>query len=468
VRKTLHRWVTRVSLTQVSVKLRPFSHGAWRICKLEAHQRETSYAGQPVPALITHAWRARSCVARRPGTEPRIEPIHGLSGRWLDGLPLADDVAADCSAEGTRKDDMSTRPITDGFDGSTVRYAVVGAGHVARTAILPAFAHAHSAELVAIVSDDPAFRDDLQEHHRIAHAVDRDGYDDLLDGVVDAVYLTAPTHLRCELAVRAAQAGVHVLCEQPMAVTVEQAARMVMAAEENDVLLMVAHRPDFERANIEALDEVDHDVLGEVRFFESTYSQSVGPSDLRLRPIARGGGALFELGVYCVHAARELLHDEPVEVIALRGSSDDSRFRACDQTSAAILRFPGDRLATFTVGFGTTSSSGYRVVGTEGLLEMRPAYEYGRSLSYTVAYEDGARIEKTFEQRDPVAPELIHFSRSILHSHRPHPDGSEGLADVRILCALQQSADEGRPVHLAARTSEPVRAEPGSPLAGLF
>jgi predicted dehydrogenase len=449
----------------VSVKLRPFSHGAWRICKLEAEEKQPA---QPGEALITHAWRARFVCGQAPHSGTPDRAIHGLSGRWIDGLPLADHVAAGCSEEGARKDDMRARPNTDEFEGSTVRYAVVGTGQVARTAVLPAFAHAHNAELVAIVSDDPAFRDDLQEHHRIAHAVDRDGYDDLLDGVVDAVYLTAPTHLRCELAVRAARAGVHVLCEQPMAVTVEQAARMVMAAEENGVLLMVAHHPDFERANLEARDEVDRDVLGEIRFFESTYSQSVGPSDPRLRPIDRGGGALFELGVYCVHAARELLHDEPVEVVALRGSSDDSRFRSCDQTSAAILRFPGDRLATFTVGFGTTSSSGYRVVGTEGLLEMRPAYEYGRSLSYTVAYEDGARIEKTFEQRDPVAPELIHFSRSILHSHRPHPDGSEGLADVRILCALQQSADEGRPIHLATSTSEPARAEPDSPLAGLF
>jgi predicted dehydrogenase len=365
--------------------------------------------------------------------------------------------------------DMSADRARSHANDMTVRYAIVGGGEVARTAVLPAFAHAHNAEVVALVSDDPAFRDDLRERYRIEVAVDRHGYEQLLDnGDVDAVYLTSPAHLRCELAVLAAEAGVHVLCEQPMAITVEECHRMLDASEENGVLLMLAHRPDFERAHLQALDEVDDDVLGEVRLFESTYSQPVGPTDARLRPIRRGGGALFELGVYCVHAARGLLHGEPLEVVALRASSDDPRFRACDQTSAAVMRFPGDRLATFTVGFGTSSLSEYRVIGTEGLLEMRPAYAPGRNLSYTIVHDDGSRVEKTFELRDPIVRELIHFSRCVLESHRPHPDGREGLADVRVLCALQQSAEEGRPILLAGGPEETISTEPGSAMPGLF
>ena len=366
---------------------------------------------------------------------------------------------------------MNARHASDETHASTptVRYAVVGAGQIARTAILPAFPHAHNAELVALVSDDPAFRDDLRERYRIEHAVDGDGYEELVSsGLVDAVYITAPTHTRCELAVAAARSGVHVLCEQPMARSVAEAEQMLMAAEANDVRLMVAHRPDFERANLEALDELDAGVLGELRAFEATLSEPVGPSDPRLRPIERGGGALFELGIYCVHTAREVLHAEPIEVMAMRASSEDPRFRACDQTSAAILRFPGDRLATFTVSFGTTRLSCYRLIGTDALLEMRPAFEHGRNLAYAIVHDDGARLEKTFEQRDAVAPELIHFSRCILEGHQPHPDGAQGLADLRICCALQQSADEGRPVSLVPGRQEAQAPAGPTPLSGLF
>jgi predicted dehydrogenase len=354
-------------------------------------------------------------------------------------------------------------------NGAGVRFAVVGAGPIARTAVLPAFAHAHDADLVALVSDDPAFRDDLREHYRIEHVADREGYPELLrSGAIDAIYVTAPSHLRCELAVLAAEAGVHVLCEQPMALSIEEGERMIAAARTNDVRFMVAHRPDFERAQLEALDEVDAGVLGEIRFFEATFSAPVGPTDPRLRPIERGGGALFELGVYCIHAARQLMRAEPIEVIALRSSSDDPRFRACDQTSTALMRFAGDRLATFTVGLGTTSLSTWRVVGAEGLLEMRPAFEHGCNLSYTIVHDDGARIEKTFERRDVIAPELSLFSRCILEGREPHSDGAEGLADLRIACALAESADEGRVVSQEDESQKRVGLPGASPLPGLF
>src|SRR5687768_16692295 len=123
-----------------------------------------------------------------------------------------------------------------------IRYAVVGLGHIAQVAVLPAFAHARrNSELTALVSDDPVKHEKLRLKYNVQHTYSYDDYDDCLrSGAIDAVYIALPNNLHCEFSVRAAQAGIHVLCEKPMAVTEQECEQIISAAAKARVKLMIA------------------------------------------------------------------------------------------------------------------------------------------------------------------------------------------------------------------------------------
>src|SRR3954451_4216939 len=330
-----------------------------------------------------------------------------------------------------------------------VRYAVVGLGHIAQVAVLPAFAHAENSELTALVSGDSEKLEKLGRKHKVKSRFSYEQYDQCLQsGLVDAVYIALPNHLHREYSERAARAGIHVLCEKPMAVTEEDCRSMIRTAEEHDVKLMVAYRLHFEEANLKAIDIVQSGKLGEPRLFDSVFTMTVKEGDIRLNPRELGGGTLYDIGIYCINAVRNLFGAEPMEVVAFSANCGDERFQQCEETTSCILRFPGrERLATFTCSFGAADVSTYRVVGSKGEVVMEPAYEYADELEQKVTVEGRTRT-KTFAKRDQFAPELISFSESILTGNAPEPSGWEGLADVRIIRALYRSADTGQPVTL--------------------
>ncbi len=333
-----------------------------------------------------------------------------------------------------------------------VRYGVVGLGWFAQVAILPAFEHAgRNSGLVALFSDDPEKLRKLGRKYRIGpeRQFRYDRYDEALrSGDVDAVYIALPNHLHREYTVRAARAGVHVLTEKPMAVTEKDCEAMIRACRDNGVQLMVAYRLHFEKANLEAAKLVQSGKLGEPRLYNSVFCNDVKDRDnIRLNSIEKGGGTLYDIGIYCLNAARSLFRSEPEEVFAFSASNDEPRFRQADEMTSAILRFPGDRLATFTSSFGAASSHHYDVFGTKGHLRVEPAFEFAEGMSHRVKIGERVR-EKTFQKRDQVAPEILSFSDCVTTGREPEPSGREGLADVRVIRALYRSAQTGRPVKL--------------------
>ena len=325
-----------------------------------------------------------------------------------------------------------------------IRYAVVGLGHIAQVAVLPAFANARrNSRLAGLVSGDPLKRAELAKNYGVERTWSYEDYDACLkSGEIDAVYIALPNSLHHEYALRAAQAGIHVLCEKPMAFTEEQCQRMAQAAHDRRVRLMVAYRLHFERANLEAIEALRSGRLGEPRLFSSTFCTPVEPGNIRVRRDT-GGGVLYDIGIYCINAARSLFRDEPVEVQAttagLRGEVEEA---VC-----GWLRFPGDRLATFSCSFGAAKVSEYRVVGTKGDLCVEPAYDYARPLKHRLTL-DGETRERRYAKRDQFAPELLYFSDCILLNREPEPGAEEGLADVRIIRALYRSAESASPVEL--------------------
>lgn len=329
-----------------------------------------------------------------------------------------------------------------------VRYAVVGLGWISQDAMLPGFKNAKNSELVAIVSGDVDKLREVGEQYGVTRRCTYEQYDDLLQsGDIDAVYIALPNSMHADFAIRAARAGVHVLCEKPMAVTEQECGDMIRAAREGHVKLMIAYRLHFEACNVEAMRIARDGELGTVRFFSSVFSQDVKEGDIRLQA-ALGGGALYDIGIYCINAARYLFAAEPEQVWCTALNDGEQRFAEVDEMYSAVLRFPDQRVAQFTVSFGSASTSEYRIVGTEGDLRVEPAYNHQGDLKHHLTLGDKKPKEKTFSDRDQFGPQLVYFSECVLEDREPEPGGAEGLNDVRIIRALLQSVQEGRAIDL--------------------
>ena len=331
-----------------------------------------------------------------------------------------------------------------------IRYAVVGLGYISQVAVLPAFAHAQeNSELVALVSGDEVKVRRLAKRYRIDKTYAYESYADCLEsGEIDAVYIALPNSMHRAYAEGAARAGVHVLCEKPMAPTEQDCEAMIDAAERANVKLMIAYRLHFEKGNLFSIAALQTGKIGQPRIFSSNFCQQVSPDNSRLRS-ELDGGPLYDVGVYCINAARGLFRSEPTEVVSFTASSNDKRFDEVPEMSAALMRFPDDRLATFCCSFGSADRSAFEVIGTKGVLKMDPAYEMVGDLKSEIT--TNGRVHKSiFPKRDQFAPELKYFSECILKNREPEPGGLEGLADVRIIGALLESQKTGRAIKIEA------------------
>jgi predicted dehydrogenase len=341
-------------------------------------------------------------------------------------------------------------------NGGQVGYAVIGLGHIAQAAVLPAFEHARRSRLVAVVSGDEEKRRKLSRRYE-CRAYSYEQLDECLaSDDVDAVYICLPNDGHLDATLAAAGAGKHVLCEKPMATSSRDCERMIKACRDADVRLMIAYRLHFEPANLEAV-EAAKKKLGDLKFFSSDFSYQVKDDNIRVTA-ARGGGAIWDIGIYCLNAARYLFQAEPVEVMAMAARGKDERFSEVEEGHSVLLRFPGDRLATFNVSFGAAATATYRIVGSKGDLCLDQAYEYVGERERTLTIEERS-TEKTYPQIDQFAPELEHFSDCVLSGREPEPNGEEGLADIRVIEAVLRSARTGRSVKVNAvrKTSRPSR-----------
>jgi glucose-fructose oxidoreductase len=315
-------------------------------------------------------------------------------------------------------------------------------------AVLPAFAHAApNSQLTALVSGDPRKLKALGARYRVPYTYFYAQFDQCLrDGHIDAVYIALPNSMHCDYVTRAANVGIHVLCEKPMAVTEQECQKMIRTAERGRIKLMIAYRLHFEAANVSAVEIARSGKLGRLRMFNSVFALQVRDRDIRVRR-DMGGGSLYDIGIYCINAARYLFQENPIEICAFSVKDTERRFREVDEMSGALLRFPSDKLATFICSFGAADVSSYELIGTKGRLQIDPAFEYVGRLTQRLTC--GSKIRsKSFPAGDQFAAELIYFSDCIRHNTEPEPSGREGLIDVQIIQALYRSAAQGKPIKL--------------------
>ena len=363
-----------------------------------------------------------------------------------------------------------SRPAT--ASSKKIRYAVVGLGHIAQAAVLPAFAHAKSnSVLEGLISNDPKKQKELSRRYKVPIVGSYADYQELLTRrAFDAVYISLPNSMHREFVIRAAEAGVHVLCEKPLGSNEKEAQEMVAACKRNRVKLMTAYRLHFERANLAAIQIVNSGKIGEPRYFSSTFSMQARDPNIRLKR-TMAGGPLRDLGIYCINATRYLFKAEPTEVIALTASGDDERFREVEEMVGATLRFPGERIANFISSFGAADTATYEVMGTKGSVRLENAYEYVQPIEMTITRE-GKQTTRTFAKRDQFAPELVYFSKCIQNDIQPEPSGEEGVNDLRVIDAIFDSAKRGTAIKLPSREKikrpslrqelqrSPIRKEP--------
>ncbi|MFO1202514.1 MAG: Gfo/Idh/MocA family oxidoreductase [Tabrizicola sp.] len=338
-----------------------------------------------------------------------------------------------------------------------IRYAVVGAGWISQEAFMPAVAATGNARMQAIVSGSAEAARKLAEFHGVPEVVGYDGYDALLaSDRIDAVYIALPNDLHADFTIRALRAGKHVMVEKPLATSLAEGKAMVKAAHDSGRFLMTAYRLHNEPGTHAMIEAIRQGRIGEPVHVAATFGFQTQLRNHRLKA-GHWGGALPDVGVYCLNAARHIFTAEPLAVQAMASRpADDPRFAEIDASVAVTLRFPGDRLAQFFCSFGSGMSESIRVVGATGELLLDPAFKFDSAPRLTLRSE-GQETTVAFDQVDHFSGQIAYFSDCILHNSSPEADGEEGLADMRALLAIDE----------AARSGDTVRLEPQPFRAGI-
>jgi predicted dehydrogenase len=322
-----------------------------------------------------------------------------------------------------------------------IRYGVLSTAQIARNAHIPAAQEATNSEIVALSSRSKVKADKWAAELGIPKAYG--SYDQLLaDPEVDAVINPLPNSMHCEWTVKAAEAGKHILCEKPLAVTVDEAQRMIDAAQANDVLLMEGFTQHFLPHLEYARQVLDAGEIGDLRLLraELVYTLRDWENDSRAQADL-AGGALWDAGCYCVNTIRSVVRSEPIEVQALQTMHPEA---GVDATFTGLLLFPGGVTAFMCTSMEMPFRGSCEIVGTLGRIDV-PSLFGGDKVVVTAGGEE--RVI-TFEPTNRFARQMAHFSGCILSGRPVKRPPVDGLRNTAALVALKRSAETGRTVAL--------------------
>jgi len=348
-----------------------------------------------------------------------------------------------------------TEPPADPRE-ARIGIAIVGLGRIAVNEMLPALSQCRHARPAALVTGDRAKGLKIARQYNIPDSavLDYRDYDKLASmPEVQGVYIALPNSMHVEYTVRAAAAGKHVLCEKPMANSVAECQQMIDACRKAGRKLMIAYRSQYEPLDRALVKLVQDKQLGRLKEFVSVNSQNMGdPQHWRLKRALAGGGALPDIGLYCLNAARFLSGEEPDEVIGnIWSTPGDARFREVEESCQFILRFPSGFIASCSTSYAAHKSQLLRLNGSQAWAEMNPAYAYhGLKLRVTRVVDGKEQASDIqIEEQNQFTLEMDHFAQCIQQNRDVHTPGEEGLQDQRIMEAIYQSARTRQPVRLA-------------------
>jgi xylose dehydrogenase (NAD/NADP) len=322
-----------------------------------------------------------------------------------------------------------------------LRWGILGAARINRR-VIPALRASSGNRLVAVASRDPARAAEYAAEWGIERA--HGSYEALLaDREVDVVYVPLPNHLHAEWTIRAARAGKHVLCEKPLALTVDEVDAMAAAAREAGVVLAEGFVYRHQRQTLEVKQLVDGGAVGEVRVVRGSFSFTLDrPDDIRFRP-EWGGGCLWDVGCYPLSFARFLLGREPLEVVGTQVLGPTG----VDETFAGQLLFPGGVLAQVDAGFRSNPRTSFEIAGTEGTILVRQPWR-PEGLPVVVTRGEETREVAAGGGEDRFLLEIEDLTEAVRTGRPPRVGVNESRGNVATIVALLQSARERRVVRL--------------------
>lgn len=332
-----------------------------------------------------------------------------------------------------------------------IGWAIVGLGTLALNQILPAFRQCKLSEPRALVSGHRKKAETVARAYGIdsKSIYDYESYDKIAnDPSIDVIYIVLPNSMHAEYTIRGLKAGKHVLCEKPMASSIADCQKMIAAADEAKRKLMIAYRLHYDPFNQAVMRMCEAKKLGEIKTFAGNFCINVKAPNIRLSHDL-AGGPVGDVGVYPINASRYVTGEEPEQVSALvHQPKDDPRFREVPESVSCTMQFPSGILATINCSFGTHRDDFFHVACTEGTIQLSPAFSYsGQRLVTDEPGKDGGPpriIEHDIKPKDQFASEMDHFSNCILNNHDPRTPGAEGLADIKVLDAIDRSIRSGK------------------------
>ena len=356
-------------------------------------------------------------------------------------------------SDNTLENTSSNNP---GSPGHPYRFAVVGLGQIAQQAFLPGLAQLPEAQLAAVATSDP---EKAQRYQVPGYSYDQ--YEDLLhSGNIDAVYVATPVDRHREFTIPALQAGIPVLCEKPMAPSVDDCQAMIDAANETGTTLMLAYRMHTDPFMIDLVELVRSGKLGDARYFTSQFSHTINPENHRANH-GFWGGSVPDLGVYALNMVRNLYEEEPTTVYAIGGHHEGTGLDTTPTVSVS-LGFDSGRTAQFTASYSTFSAEGFTLAASKGTVVSPSSYMWGEGsdlhATVSIADEEGSGTDTTeewhYDAKDQFAGETRYFLTCVSENKQPEPDGEEGLLDIRVCEAVKESLETGQPVSLEPRTRD--------------
>jgi predicted dehydrogenase len=329
-------------------------------------------------------------------------------------------------------------------------FALVGVGSLTMGQLLPAFAKSKFAKPVALVSGHPAKARQQADKYGIdpKNIYNYDNYDTMKDNPdIDVVYVVLPNSMHAEYTIRAAKAGKHVLCEKPMADSVEECQAMIDACAAANRKLMIAYRMHYEPMTQKAIALAQSPDIGTIKMITAEAGFNMGnPAQWRCHKPLSGGGSLMDMGIYALNAVRYLSQQEPSDITAVSYSTpNDPRFTDIEETISFELKFDSGLVASVlsTYGFGCGR---FRVYGTHGQLEAEPFQSY--SGNHLFINRGRRREEVQYEPVNHFATEMDDFCQCIAADKPSRTAGEEGLKDIKIMMAAYESANTGRLVKI--------------------
>jgi len=328
--------------------------------------------------------------------------------------------------------------------GRRLNYCIVGLGRISLGQFMPGVKISNHAKVTALVSGhrNKALKVAAQYGVAEQNIYSYENYDSIASNKdIDAVYIALPNNMHADYTIRAAKAGKHVLCEKPMATSVEDCQAMIDACKQATKKLMIAYRCQYEPTNLRAIGMIRNGKLGTVQLIESTFGFNIKKGEWRLNKKMAGGGPLMDVGIYSLNACRYLTGEEPAAVSGYSSVIDhDGRFEQVEENLVWTLKFPSGILASCSTTYGANPGGWYQVNGSKGNVHLEPAFSY-----------DGLRIRAEIQGQPPIdqttndpSPhqfqrEADYFAQCVFENKQPKTSGEEGLRDMKLITEIYKS-----------------------------